>query len=88
MNDPKAAAKQKAESLIRVIDPKYVGGFDVNEVPEVGYHVWQDVRGGNSIIVGNDGGILFFNSSISPEDAIQAYKAGKRSHDDRFDNVS
>jgi hypothetical protein len=82
-----AQAQQKAEQLVRKIDPQYTGNFAVKEIPEVGYIVWQDVRGGNSIIVGNDGGILFFNSSVSPEDGIQAYKDGRRTSEDKFNSV-
>ncbi|MEO5499751.1 MAG: hypothetical protein ABIR46_04590 [Candidatus Saccharimonadales bacterium] len=82
------AAKTRAETLVRNIDPQYTGSFKINEISEVGYHAWQDVRGGSSIIVGNDGGILFFNSSISPEDGIQAYKDGKRSPEGQFNSVN
>lgn len=80
-------AQQRAEELIRKIDPQYTGNFAVNEIPEVGHLVWQEVRGGNSIIVGNDGGILFFNSSVSPEDGIQAYKDGRRTSEDKFTSL-
>ena len=86
-NPDSIQAQQKAEQLIRKIDPQYTGNFAVNEIPEVGYLVWQDVRGGNSIIVGQDGGILLFNSSVSPEDGIQAYKDGRRTSEDKFNSV-
>lgn len=77
-------AKQKAEELIRKVDPQYTGNFALKEVPEVGHLIWQEMRGGRSIIIGNDGGVLFFNSSVLPEDGIQAYKDGKRTSEDKF----
>ena len=86
--DIKVSAQIKAKKLLTKIDTQYTGSFNVNEVPEVGYLVTQDVRGGNSVIVGNDGGVLFFTSSVSPEDATQAYKDGKRTPEDQFNSAN
>ncbi|MCA9323523.1 hypothetical protein KC992_00285 [Candidatus Saccharibacteria bacterium] len=79
-------AKAKAEDLLRKTDPNYSGTFGLKEVDGVGYLVWQEVRGGGSIIIGNDGGVLFSNMTgiVSPEDLIQAYKDGKRSDEAKF----
>ncbi len=77
----KDEALQKAEALLRKTDPNYSGTFGIKEADGVGYLVWQEVRGGGSLVVGNDGGVLFSNMTgiVSPEDLIQAYKDGKRS---------
>lgn len=82
----KDEALQKAEGLLRKTDPNYSGTFGIKEADGVGYLVWQEVRGGGSIIIGNDGGVLFSNmtGSVSPEDLIQAYKDGKRSDEAKF----
>lgn len=78
--------KSKAEDLLRKTDPNYSGTFGIEEVDGVGYLVWQEVRGGGSIVIGNNGGVLFSNMTgiVSPEDLIQAYKDGKRSDEAKF----
>ncbi len=78
----KDEALQKAEDLLRETDPSYSGSFGVEEVEGVGYIVWQEVGGGGSILVGNDGGVLYFNTASIPnlhETLIEAYKNGERS---------
>lgn len=84
-------AKAKAENLLQKTDPNYSGTFGIEEVEGVGYIVWQEVRGGGSILVGNDGGVLFSNATSIPnlhETLIEGYKSGKRSDESTFGNVS
>lgn len=83
----KDEALQKGEDLLRKTDPNYSGTFGVEEIEGVGYIVWQEVRGGGSILVGNDGGVLFSNATSIPnlhEQLIEAYKEGKRSDEGAF----
>lgn len=83
-------AKAKAEGLLQKSDPNYSGTFGIEEVADVGYIVWQEVRGGGSILVGNDGGFLFSNATSIPslhDKLIEAYKEGKRSDDNIFGNT-
>ncbi len=83
-------ALDKAKVLLLRTDPNYTGTFGIKKVDEIGYLVWQEVRGGGSIVVGNDGGVLFSNmtGTISPEDLINAYKEGKRSDENKFGGVN
>jgi len=85
MNDNLPTAREKAlkkaEEFIRLTDPNYNGTFGIEEVADVGYLVWQEVRGGGSVLIGNDGGLLFSNMTSDAslkEHLIQAYKDGKR----------
>ena len=49
------------------------------EIPEIdGYYFWNPVRGGLSVIVGNDGTKLGATSAVSFERHLNAYKSGKR----------
>lgn len=79
---------EKAKQLLLKTDPNYSGSFCDKAIDGIGYLVWQEVRGGGSIIAGNDGGILFSNQtgSIGPDEIIQAYKDGKRTDINRFDS--
>ena len=83
----KDEALQKAEDLLRKTDSNYSGTFGIEEVEGVGYIVWQEVRGGGSILVGNEGGVLFSNITSIPnlhEVLVEAYKQGKRSDEGTF----
>lgn len=84
-------SKEKAEALLRKTDPNYSGTFGIEEVEGVGYIVWQEVRGGGSILVGKDGGVLFSNITSIPnlhETLVEAYKSGKRSDESAFGSTS
>ncbi len=86
-----AKAKQKAQDLLRKTDPNYAGNFSIEEVEGVGFIVWQEVRGGGSVLVGNDGGVLFSNATSIPnlhDKLIEAYKEGKRSDENAFGSTS
>ena len=87
VESPKQQALAKARLLLGKRDPQYSGDYKIKEIDDIGYFVWQDVRGGGSIIIGNDGGILFVISAITPETAIQAYKDGKRTPEESFDGI-
>jgi|GEM_PF-3404349 len=87
----KDEALQKAEDLLRKTDPNFSGTFGIEEVEGVGYIVWQEVRGGGSILVGNEGGVLFSNATSIPnlhEKLAEAYKEGKRSDVSAFGSAS
>jgi hypothetical protein len=87
----KDEALQKAEDLLRKTDPNYSGNFGVEEVEGVGFIVWQEVRGGGSVLVGSDGGVLFSNATSIPnlhETLVEAYKNGKRSDENAFGSTS
>lgn len=80
----KQEALAKAKGLLLKRDPSYSGDFQIRTLEGIGYLVHQDVRSGGSIIVGNDGGILFVSSIIPIDAAIQAYKDGKRTSEESF----
>jgi hypothetical protein len=46
--------------------------------------VWSEVRGLGSVIVGPDGSPLYLSASVSPEQAADEYRAGRRTPLDRF----
>lgn len=79
----KNIALQKAQSLFAKINSEYVDQLGQQET-EVGYVFSEPARGGRSIIIGNDGGLLFFASSVNSEEAIQAYRDGKRTPEENF----
>lgn len=56
----------------------------IAEADEIGLRFYEPIRDGRSIILGNDDGVLFANSSVNPEDHIQAYKDGKRTSQKNF----
>ena len=41
-------------------------------------YISQPIRGGGSIIVASDGSYLFFNSSISFDEALEEFRKGRR----------
>jgi hypothetical protein len=41
-------------------------------------YVWTPGRGGAGLIVGHDGTVLWANSSISPEQHLEAFRGGRR----------
>ena len=43
-------------------------------------YISQPIRGGGSIIVASDGSYLFFNSSISFDEALEEFRKGRRSN--------
>jgi hypothetical protein len=47
--------------------------------------VWSDVRGLGSVDVGPDRSLLFFNTNVSPQDAVGACRAGRRTSREKFD---
>ena len=51
------------------------------ELPEVqATYFWESVRGGGALIVGEDGGVLFANSSVTLEAHIDAFASGRRTN--------
>lgn len=46
--------------------------------------VWSDRRGLGSVLVGPDLSVLYFNSSIGPADALEAYRGGRRTPLEKF----
>lgn len=83
----KAYEKQKrmqtalaiAESQLKENNPNFSKEKLIVREVEVGYMVYQEDIRGVAVIVGNDGGALTFGSLTNPDDAVQAYKDGKRS---------
>lgn len=87
----KEQALQKAGALLRKNDPNYSGTFGIEEVEGVGYRIWQEARGGGTVIVGHDGGVLISTNMTYlpnlPQLMIQAYKEGKRTPEDGSDGT-
>jgi len=84
-------ALQRAKYLLLKTTPNYSGSFGIEEIEGVGYLVWQEVRGGGSIVIGSDGGFLFSNITGIPnlhEVLIESYKSGKRSDESTFGRAS
>lgn len=80
----KAYAKllsRKAAELLRAKPEE----LDYAAVDGVGLRFYEPTRGGRSLILGDDGGILFANSSVAPDSHIQAYKDGKRTPVESFE---
>ena len=57
------------------IDEDNLSGSDIKGL---GMRFFEAIRGGRSIIIGDDGGVLIANSSVSIDEHIQAYRDGKR----------
>ncbi len=52
---------------------------NVKEVPEIGgFYFWQNIRGGNSVIIDSAGERLRATSAVSFERHLEAFKNGKR----------
>ena len=52
---------------------------NVKEVPEIeGFYIWQNARGGNSVIIDSAGERLRGTSAVSFERHLEAFKNGKR----------
>lgn len=75
----KEQALQKAEGLLRKTDPNYSGTFGIREIDGVGYLVWQEVRGGGSVVIGSDGGVLFSNMTgiVAPKTSSKRTKMAR-----------
>lgn len=46
--------------------------------------VWSDVRGKGSVLVGADLWVLFFATNISPTQALDAFRSGRRTPREKF----
>ncbi len=73
-------SREKAAELLG-IDAENLA---VAKADEIGMRCYEPIMGGRSVIIGNDGGLLFANSTVNPEDHIQAYKDGKRTLEENF----
>ncbi|MBQ9004386.1 MAG: hypothetical protein IJ087_21305 [Eggerthellaceae bacterium] len=51
----------------------------VNEIG--GFYFWQPGRGGSSLLIGGDGGVLAATSAVSFEKHLAAFLDGRRSDD-------
>lgn len=80
---------EKAKQLLLKKHPSFTGEYGIEEIEGVGYRVWQKMRGGATIIVGNDGGVLFTNMTglVGPSEMVQAYKDGKRTDEALFEDL-
>lgn len=48
------------------------------------YYFWEAARGGGAVVVGDDGSMLFANSSVPPEKHIDAFGDGGRTDTEAF----
>ena len=49
------------------------------ELPEINaFYFWSSSRGGNAVIINEDGERLIANSAVRFEDHVKAFKAGRR----------
>lgn len=71
---------RKAAKLLQVKPDE----LESAKVDGVGLRFYEPTRGGRSLILGDDGGVLFANSSVAPDSHIQAYKDGKRTPTEVF----
>ena len=53
---------------------------------ELGFYVYQPVRGGDALIVANDSSVLFANSSVNRDDHLTAFTEGKRTDPSAFNS--
>lgn len=49
------------------------------------YYFWEAARGGGAVVIGNDGSMLFANSSVAPEKHIDAFGDGRRTDPEAFE---
>lgn len=59
------------------------------ELPELdATFFWESGRGGGSLIVGSDGGLLFAASSVPFDAHVAAYGQGRRTDPTAFENAA
>ena len=77
---------QRAELAARYlggsIDDLRLSGRELDDVDATYY--WQPIRGGGALIVGDDGQVLFANSSVAFKTHVEAYAQGKRTDPSLF----
>jgi hypothetical protein len=61
-----------------------VAASHVSDMGEGVIMIWSDIRGLGSVLVGPDLSVLFFASYISPQQAMEAWKSGRRTARESF----
>jgi hypothetical protein len=51
-------------------------------------YVWEPKRGGGTLLIGVDGGVLFANSLVNFDDHLEAYRKGMRTDPEKFSQGS
>ncbi len=77
------AAVKKARILFESLNSDYIDQLHARKI-ELGYIFSEPAGSKRSIILGSDGGILYFPASVEVQRAIKAYQDGKRTPAEKF----